>query len=47
LKASVAEGVSVRFVLSGMLTDTDISRNREDANLEWAVMATFGVAFQF
>lgn len=44
---SVTEGIALRFAVTGLLTDSAISRDGPDANLESGVYATLGVTFEF
>ena len=47
LEATAAEGITVRFAITGLATGTDISRNGTDARVESGIMGTFGIAFEF
>jgi hypothetical protein len=46
LEAAVAEGIAVRFTITGLVTDSDINRRGSDAKNDSAIMGTFGVAFE-
>ena len=41
------EGLAVRFAVTGMVTDSDINTDGEDANLRSGVMGTLGIVFEF
>jgi len=47
LEAIAAEGITVRFAITGLATGTDISRNGTDARVESGIIGTFGIAFEF
>ena len=47
VEVSVTEGIAVRFTITGLVTDSTISRRGTDANVDSGVMGTFGVSFEF
>jgi hypothetical protein len=47
LEAMAAEGITVRFAITGLATGTDISRNGTDARVESGIIGTFGISFEF
>jgi len=47
VEVSVTEGIAVRFAITALVTDSDISREGQDAKVDSGVMGMLGVSFEF